>query len=1189
MLLQTPVARRYALEARLGAGETGSVFLATDLVGGQSVALKLAASQGAREEIRTEFSLLSQLRHPHLPEVFEFGRDVHLERDYFTMEWVQGETLDRAAARLGPQAAGELLLQACRALIYLHDAGWVHGDIKPANLLVELVSSGEPRLVLVDFGYARSVEAGHDGEIVGTPRYSAPAILAGEPGTSSSDVYALGAAFLEAFTGTIPGRPDLEEPAPPGEVSEEIEQVLLRMVASDEDTRYADPRRVLRDLVPILGEVERFPGGQVVEARFCGREAELARVARAVQGLHSGKARETVLAFLGERGVGKTRFLEEVGSRSLLEGVRVCSLRCSDAAAPLVWVPELLGQLAVGVEADLRQDGEQVAAIVPSLADGSTESYLTAERDFFARLLRILRRNARDRPWVCLVDDVDQLDASSLRFFELLARGPMQGLLFVLTAGALPWGEQQLDEFSGLDAARLERVSLAEARRIAASIFDMGLPDRTLLRRIAEVSEGHPHFAEVGARAMAQAWWRDPRRDLDELLLESLPSSLGDALAAEMALLDGEPHRLAAALAVLGTEVDVAFLEAVLGESEPWVERNLGSLARRGLVRLGVRRDRRGYVLRSEAVTRAVLARLNEEELRGLHRRACSAWSRREDADQNAEQIARHALACDWHDMAHEFGRRALRGLVARHVPDRSLSLAREMQKGSDGSPSWVEEYRGDAHLQLGEPAHALAAFDAASPEAAEDRLRLMRKRCVALEASGEAVRAREELLGGLDAFGQAAAPPELAEACGLLAKIEFRGGRSGEAKSWIERGLQALGPEAAGAEAASLWTNLGVIAFEEGDYELARATYHKALTLRESSGDREGKSRLLVNLGNVALVEGDYLQARRHYMRALAAKRRLGNRASEALTLANLSLLEGWLGRFAKAIRGMEEALETRVSLGDRNGEVHCRRNLAELWLDKGRLQEAWKQARRARELATEIGDQGAAKIGALMTSCRIETTLGWLPEALASAEEGLALARSVDNRADGAMLHVWKGRLLAFLGRRAEGMEEVEVGWAQIAEVRDPRLEVRATLVRGELELESQDLAAAAGDAQRALEIARRLGTPLYQAEARLLRGAAALGAGAWAETARELHLARELAEELGVGELRWKVYAWLAELHWCQGRGHRAGLWMGQVLEVFREALQGWEGTEFERRYLEAPQRQGLLAKLNARFRS
>jgi serine/threonine-protein kinase len=201
---------RYRLIAPIGTGASAQVYLADDVRLRRRVAVKvlhaaLAEDDAFLRRFRAEAQAAAALNHPHIVAVYDWGDDDGAP--YIVTEYLGGGSLrallDRGV-RLTPSQALMVGLEATRALDYAHRRGFVHRDVKPANLLF----GDDGRLRVADFGLARALaEAAWtepQGAVLGTARYSSPEQAQGQPVDGKADVYALGLSLIEAVTGVVP-------------------------------------------------------------------------------------------------------------------------------------------------------------------------------------------------------------------------------------------------------------------------------------------------------------------------------------------------------------------------------------------------------------------------------------------------------------------------------------------------------------------------------------------------------------------------------------------------------------------------------------------------------------------------------------------------------------------------------------------------------------------------------------------------------------------------------------------------------------------------------------------------------------------------------------------------------------------------------------------------------------------------
>ncbi|MDO0928563.1 protein kinase [Streptomyces sp. TG1A-8] len=263
------LAGRYRLDTLIGSGGAADVHHGFDLRLRRSVAVKVFRSgtdADLEERFQSETVILARLQHPGLVTAFDAGR--HNGRAYLVMQLIEGPTL-RGRIAQGPLTAEEtaaLGAALARALAHAHEAGVVHRDVKPSNILLD--ASGRPHLT--DFGISRLLDATTrtaTGALIGTAAYLSPEQVLGRPVGLPADVYALGLVLLECLTGRLEydGGP-LEAaiarlhrpPVLPAFLPEEFAALLRDMTALDEEAR-PPAQECARALTALAGTVRSVP------------------------------------------------------------------------------------------------------------------------------------------------------------------------------------------------------------------------------------------------------------------------------------------------------------------------------------------------------------------------------------------------------------------------------------------------------------------------------------------------------------------------------------------------------------------------------------------------------------------------------------------------------------------------------------------------------------------------------------------------------------------------------------------------------------------------------------------------------------------------------------------------------------------------------------------------------------------
>ena len=298
-MLQTgTIVSGYRVDGVLGDGGMGTVYRATQLSLNRVVALKLLAPEfgddpGFRSRFEREGQLQAGLDHQHIVPVYEAGQSEH--GLFLAMRLIDGPTLKDViiSNQINPRRALRILAQVAQALDEAHDAGLIHRDIKPQNILID---RGD-HAYLADFGLIKAPDEAHltgTGQFLGTIDYVAPEQVQGDPATAASDCYSLTAVLYECLTGEVPfPKPNeaatlhaqvVEAPPKPSDKRPElpaaIDEVIAKGMSKDPAERPRSATDLIRSAALALASASAAAAGAAQETRIAQHPADRSQSTR---------------------------------------------------------------------------------------------------------------------------------------------------------------------------------------------------------------------------------------------------------------------------------------------------------------------------------------------------------------------------------------------------------------------------------------------------------------------------------------------------------------------------------------------------------------------------------------------------------------------------------------------------------------------------------------------------------------------------------------------------------------------------------------------------------------------------------------------------------------------------------------------------------------------------------------------
>lgn len=1023
---------RYRLLDQLGKGGMGSVYQAFDRLTGNEIALKriLAdddllmasypgeTSDDPRLSLAREFQALASLRHPNIIGVIDYGFDDD-RQPYFTMDLLEQARNVLEVGKDQPlNVKVGLLVQILQALSYIHRRGIVHRDLKPGNVLVaapEQAQSeyGEPigRVKVLDFGL--SVEFVDAKGTVGTLFYMAPEVLRGTQAGPPADLYAVGVLAYNLFAGRNPFEdpdtvsvfdrilrvmPDCSVMDAPGAVRDVVERLLAKEVAD----RYTKAREVIRDLSaaidqPVPIETEATRESFLQAARFVGRKQELGRLMGALANAREAGVGSTWLV-AGESGVGKSRLLDEVRVRALVQGAAVIQGQAvSDGGSPYeVW---RRGLRWLALSTDLNDD--QAGVLKPLITDIDRmlerEIVEAPELDSQAVRQRLISTvtdlitaltERQNNPVVILLEDLQWSGAESLELLK--AFNGLAAELPLMIIGSYREDEQpnlpeHLPEMAVVHLERLEPTAVAE---LSESMLGSAGRQADVLTLLNRETEGNPFFLVEVVRALAEE-----AGELSKIGRRTLPAHVftGGLQRLVKRRLNRVPDIYMPLLqlsAVTGREIDLEVLRGIEWEED--------------------RPDLETWL--TESINAAVLEKQGDQ------------W-------RFAHDKLRDGLLTDIQpDQLQQMHEKVAQAIETVYVPNESEAARLSYHWSMAGNLSRAAHYgvlAGDQAMRVGANAEAKNFFERAVEMLArlgpttENRERLidttLKLSRVAAFSPGENMQQLlEQALETAEALDD---DIRRASVYSSIGAFHYIGTRMSQAFENFSRGVALA--EKLGLERLLMvpYNLMGRALCNMGQYGESADMLAKGIPLAKKFGDKELFAGSLAFHAATLYYQGKWVEAERQAARSLAAAEALGHPSRTAANLMVLGFVLGFCGHFERAVDYLEQSIEIAsrgeaLALHVLNLSHGC---LGYIFLQQGHYEAATHNLGRCLDLA-----QGKEQLLAHLPMYQgfwAEITLqnGDWEKALAQVEAALHRAEETRQSVAKAQVQQSKSRILA------------------------------------------------------------------------------------------------------------------------------------------------------------------------------
>lgn len=928
--------KRYEVQDTIGMGGMGVVYRAIDRLTGETVAFKrvlaehlpnadLQASDTLpdmppsptrttspdtldyRLALADEFRTLATLRHPNIIAVLDYGFDD--ERiPFFTMELLT-EAQDVVSYAKSQDEIGKigLWIQILQALAYLHRQGIIHRDLKPANVLV--TRAGQVKLL--DFGLATHRQNAKTVSMAGTLAYMAPELLTEQPPSVESDLYAsaiiacemlLGknpvyhADIITMIQGIINTPPDLSG------LPTSLMPIMTRLTEKDPDARFRSADAVLQALRQettyiVPDESQAIRESFLKASAFVGRETELADLQNALFNILSTHNPQGSLWLIGgESGVGKSRLLDELRIRALIQGaltVRGQALK-EDTTLLQLWREPL--QRLLLEELPLSDETRTNVDIILSQSALSQKS-LTDSSWAIRTIIEVFK--AIQQPTMLILEDIHWA-SGDIDIIRQLADAAKNHRLLIIASYRDDEMPYLPEELPNAELLKLERLNREAIRQLTASMLGEVGDDMQVLDLLDRETEGNAYFIVEVVRALAE-----DAGSLSDIGKRTLPEKVfaGGVQTVVKRRLDKIPQSYRPLLelaAVAGRWVELPIIEH-LAPSDVDVALWLIECINASILDISDNRWRFAH----DKLREVLLEEFTPDRLREAHAQIANA------IEEVYADDPQHTVALTYHlSQAHQWDQ------AAKYAIDAGEALNR------------VSRYH-----------KVLQLYDPILPHITQrdTRIRLLSAYCTALyrmSRYNDLLPQAQELMmhiGEDEAYHDRLAETMIHLGWGYIAsgaydKAQFNFERAYRIHQTLENDygmVRAL-------------HGRGTIAFYYGDKELSKQFQERALALSIKINDKQGMADSYVNLGIVGYLNDDYRLAIEHSHRALAIFTELGEIRGIGMTSNNLAMYHQALGEYDQAEMYYQQAIDTSAQVQDQLMEWNSRLNLGFLQLHR-------------------------------------------------------------------------------------------------------------------------------------------------------------------------------------------------------------------------------------------------------------
>jgi len=947
------------------------------------------------------------------PEKVSLADDVHTEYNGLNQKEISSERLIKILT---------LTKRLCDTLAFLHGEGIVHCDLKPENIFLKQKNTP----VLVDFGLVTrfSGAVSRDSLLIqrgssGTLHYMAPEQIKGDLIDARADLYSLGCILFELLTGYPPFHGHKVQSilnshlmksadAPSSRVNgipKELDELVLGLLSKDPHDRLGYAEDVATKLTKLSSQipVEKegpTPQPYLYRPRFSGREAERKRFNKQINRIYR---QGSFILIGGETGVGKTRFVMELGKEAVQQSLLVLTGECLETGnrpleafrKPLQFIADRCQSRGKNeTERLLGRRGRVLEEFEPSLANVPYENFykkpdeLPAEAAmlrltiYLAETLKVL---SSEQPLVLIFDNLQWADdLSSRALYHIINYIGIHTLPLVIVSN---YRTEEVDEklkpffeIDNIEHFQLDRLDKEAIEGIISSMLAISPVPEVFTQFLSEQSEGNPFFVgEYLRTAVDQGLlWRDfngkwqiKKFGAEEISLDNfkelkLPQSVIELIHSRIDGLPDTSFDLVRIMAVIGHKVNMKLLETISESSE-----NVLFDASKELLRRQIIEEADSGILRfmHSKIRAVVYSEINESDLKIMHKNVAKAIeiTFSQSIEDYFAELAFHWAIAGETQKALEFYSKA-----AERAKDRyALDEAEQLYK------SYIELADDDSRESC------LAKITLGS-----DIYGIQSKYDEAIHQIKEAISFAET-----NSFAYV-----IGTGLKSLANLLMLTEKHNEALPLLERSIHIFREASNEFMEAECLSHLASLKRDLGNVNEAFILFERIITIFRKLGNIDGETAALSNLGILHYKHGDPDKALEYSDKARELVKKLGDRRKEAMNDGNTALVYMDLGRIDEAYELFYNACRIFNEIGDRRSEGVTLHDLAMLHHQNNKLEKAEKTYEQSIKIHHETGNIRAVAI-TLQSLAHVHSDLGKTDKTISMLHQALELLEKAND----------------------------------------------------------------------------------------------------------------------------------------------------------------------------------------------